>query len=354
MTEPLLEIDDLHVHFETEEGTVEALDGVSITVGRDEVVGVIGESGCGKSVTALSTMGLLQSPPAKIERGSIRYDGQDLLELSKSELNEIRGDDITMIYQDPMSSLNPVLTIGKQIIEPLLAHRDISKSEARTEAKRMLEAVGLADAERLLAEYPEALSGGMRQRVVIAMALITEPDLLIADEPTTALDVTIQAQIVDLLRDLREEFGMSVLFISHDLPVISEIADRMAVMYAGNVVETCAMRELFEAPLHPYTRKLAESIPKVGEVADRLPTIEGTVPELIDPPQGCRFASRCPQYIGDVCDSHDPELAAPDTAATTNHRVACHLYDESVPSSPPWHSRDEHEDSIRNNGGEEA
>jgi oligopeptide/dipeptide ABC transporter ATP-binding protein len=335
-SEPLLEIDDLHVHFHTEEGTVQALDGVSMTIGRDEVVGVIGESGCGKSVTALSTMGLLQSPPAEIVSGSIRYDGTELLDLSESQLNDIRGDDITMIYQDPMSSLNPVLTIGRQVMEPLLAHRDIPKSQARERAVEMLEAVGLADAERLMDEYPDALSGGMRQRVVIAMALITEPQLLIADEPTTALDVTIQAQIMDLLTDLREEFEMSVLFISHDLAVISEISDRVAVMYAGSVVENCEMRTLFEAPLHPYTRKLAESIPSLETRASRLPTIEGTVPELIDPPSGCRFAGRCPQYIGEVCDSIDPVLETPEELGESDHEVACHLYDDRSEATPPW------------------
>ncbi|WP_134671435.1 ABC transporter ATP-binding protein [Halorussus marinus] len=334
MTDPLLEIDDLHVHFHTEEGTVEALDGVSLTVERDEVVGVIGESGCGKSVTAFSTMGLLQSPPAEVVSGSIRYDGRELLDLSDDELDGIRGDDITMIYQDPMSSLNPVLTIGHQLTEPLLAHRDISKAAARQKAIEMLEACGLADAERLMDEYPDALSGGMRQRVVIAMALITEPKLLIADEPTTALDVTIQAQIMDLLRDLREEFEMSVLIISHDLAVISEIADRMAVMYAGNVVETCSMRELFEAPLHPYTRKLAESIPSLETSVQRLPTIEGTVPELIDPPTGCRFASRCPDYIGSECDEIDPQLAEPE--GIRDHEVACHYYTDESDAEPPW------------------
>ncbi|GAB7093273.1 ABC transporter ATP-binding protein [Halolamina litorea] len=334
--EPLLEIDDLHVHFHTEEGTVEAIDGVSLTIGRDEVLGVIGESGCGKSVTALSTMGLLKSPPADIVSGSIRYDGTELLDLSDQELNDVRGDDITMIYQDPMSSLNPVLTIGQQVMEPLLAHRDVSKETARERALEMLKSVGLADAERLMTEYPDALSGGMRQRVVIAMALITEPKLLIADEPTTALDVTIQAQIMDLLTDLREEFEMSMLFISHDLAVISEIADRIGVMYAGNVVEQCEMRELFESPLHPYTRKLAESIPSVEGRADRLPTIEGTVPELIDPPSGCRFAGRCPQYIGEVCDSVDPSLETPPALEGGDQKVACHLYDEEREGGPPW------------------
>lgn len=334
MTDPLLEIDDLHVHFHTEEGTVEALDGVSLTVDRDEVVGVIGESGCGKSVTAFSTMGLLQSPPADVVSGSIKYKGKELLDLSQDELNKIRGDEITMIYQDPMSSLNPVLTIGHQLIEPLLTHRDVSKEEAHNKAVEMLEACGLPDAERLMDEYPDALSGGMRQRVVIAMALITEPNLLIADEPTTALDVTIQAQIMDLLRELREEFEMSVLIISHDLAVISEIADRMAVMYAGNVVETCSMRELFENPLHPYTRKMAESIPSLEMTVDRLPTIEGTVPELIDPPQGCRFAGRCPDYIGGVCDKVDPELTEP--REVDNHYAACHYYTDESDAEPPW------------------
>jgi oligopeptide/dipeptide ABC transporter ATP-binding protein len=333
--EPLLSIDDLHVHFHTEEGTVEALGGVSLRIGRDEVLGVIGESGCGKSVTALSTMGLLQSPPAEIVKGSITYDGADLLDLSDKELNDIRGDDITMIYQDPMSSLNPVLTIGHQVKEPLLAHHDVSDEEAHERAVGMLESVGLADAERLMTEYPDALSGGMRQRVVIAMALITEPKLLIADEPTTALDVTIQAQIMDLLTDLREKFEMSVLFISHDLAVISEIADRIGVMYAGNVVEQCEMRTLFESPLHPYTRKLAESIPSVEEQSDRLPTIEGTVPELINPPSGCRFAGRCPQYIGKECDTVETELKTP-SAVEGDQKVACHLYDDQQPKDPPW------------------
>jgi len=361
--DPLLEIDDLHVQFHTEEGTVEALDGVSLSIGRDEVLGVIGESGCGKSVTALSTMGLLQSPPAEITGGSVRYDGRELLELPTGELNRIRGDEITMIYQDPMSSLNPVLTIGRQVTEPLLAHRDVATGEARERAIEMLRAVGLADAERLMAEYPDALSGGMRQRVVIAMALITEPKLLIADEPTTALDVTIQAQIMDLLADLREEFGMSVLFISHDLAVISEIADRVGVMYAGNVVETCDMRDLFESPLHPYTRKLAESIPSLDRRVDRLPTIEGTVPELIDPPTGCRFAGRCPQYIGEVCDDVDPPLSTPPELDGADHEVACHLYGDRSPADPPWeigagidhdHDRDRDRGSAASEGGEEA
>lgn len=336
MSENLLEIEGLHVHFHTEEGTVEALDGVSLDVGYDEVLGIIGESGCGKSVTILSVMRLLQSPPAEIVSGSIRYEGQELLDLPEREMNEIRGDNVTMVYQDPMSSLNPVLTIGRQLTEPLRAHTDCSKAEARQKAIHMLEDCGLADAERLMGQYPNALSGGMRQRVVIAMALVTEPKLLIADEPTTALDVTIQAQILDLLRDLQKEYEMSIIFISHDLAVISEIADRVGVMYAGNVVETCSMRELFDSPLHPYTRRLAESIPRLDTAVDRLPTIDGVVPELIDPPEGCRFASRCPEYIGDVCDDHDPPLEAPD--GYIDHSVACHLYDEKIEGEPPWAS----------------
>lgn len=334
MSDPLLKIEDLHVHFNTESGTVRALDGVSIEVGSNEVHGVIGESGCGKSVTVLSVMRLLQSPPAEIVEGTIEYNGVDLLSLPKKKLNKIRGSDITMVYQDPMTSMNPVLTIGHQLTEPLLAHTDMSKAEAREKGVEMLEACGLADAERLMDEYPHELSGGMRQRVVIAMALITEPELLIADEPTTALDVTIQSQIMDLLKDLQDQFGMSVVFISHDLGVISEISDRVSVMYAGRVVESCSMKALFTEPLHPYTRKLSESIPTLESDADRLPTIEGDVPSLYNPPEGCRFAPRCPRYIGEECDSVYPELEPIDGAP--DHEVACHLYTDIGMEDPPW------------------
>ncbi|MWG33421.1 ABC transporter ATP-binding protein [Halomarina oriensis] len=339
MTDPLLAIDDLHVHFHTEEGTVEALDGVDLEVYGDEVVGVIGESGCGKTVTMLSVMGLLQSPPAEVVGGSIRYDGRDLLTCSESELNEIRGEEISMIYQDPMTSLNPVLTVGRQVSEVLLAHRDISKRDARERSVEMLDACGLADPERLMDEYPHSLSGGMRQRVMIAMALVTEPNLLIADEPTTALDVTIQAQVMEVLRELRSDHEVSIVFITHDLPLVSEIADRIAVMYAGTVAETCSVERLFDRPLHPYTRKLTESIPKLDQPATRLPSIDGTVPSLVDPPDGCRFASRCPQFIGEECRSVTPALT--DVSGTGRHEVACHLYTDVSEASPPWPVDDE-------------
>jgi len=333
-SEPLLEIRNLHIRFHTEDGTVHALNGINLEAYRNEVLGIIGESGCGKSVTVLSIMRLLQSPPAEIAEGSIRYDGQDLTELSERELDTIRGNDISMIYQDPMSALNPVLTVGHQVTEPLLAHRDVTKAAAREQAIETLDACGLADAERIMGEYPHELSGGMRQRVMIAMALVTEPKLLIADEPTTALDVTIQAQILELLRDLQDEHQTTMIFISHDLPVVSEIADRIAVMYAGNVVETCDVESLFENPLHPYTRKLTESIPKLEQTPERLPAIEGTVPNMLDPPSGCLFADRCPQYIGGECDTVDPELSAP--VGESDHEVACHLYTDVGSADPPW------------------
>lgn len=334
MTDNILTVEDLKVDFHTEEGTVHALDGISFEVGYDEVLGVIGESGCGKSVTVLSVMGLLQSPPADIVDGTIEYKGTDLLSISDTELNEIRGDQISMVYQDPMTSLNPVLTIGHQVMEPLLRHTNMSKAAARQKGIDMLESCGLADADRLMDEYPHELSGGMRQRVVIAMALVTEPDLLIADEPTTALDVTIQAQIMELLKSLQEEFGMSVVFISHDLGVISEISDRIAVMYAGRVVESATMRNIFTNPLHPYTRKLSESIPSLDSTVDRLPTIEGQVPSLYNPPTGCRFASRCPEHLGEECDMIDPRLKRIEENAA--HKVACHLYTDVSEASPPW------------------
>mgnify|MGYP002762395194 CR=1 FL=1 len=333
MPDPLLEVRDLSVQFNTEDGVVEALDGVDLTLAEDEVLGVIGESGCGKTVTVLSVMRLLESPPAEVTSGEILFQGQDLLELSNDEMSELRGDEISMIYQDPMSSLNPTLKIGFQVAEPLLIHSDISEDEAMDRAIETLEACGLADAERIVDQYPHSLSGGMRQRVVIAMALIGEPKLLVADEPTTALDVTIQAQIVDLLHDLQREHGMSMIFITHDLPLVGEIADRISVMYAGNVVENCAVEELFENPRHPYTRKLRESIPRQDQTYDRLPTIEGSVPSLVGM-SGCRFASRCPQYIGEVCDEVPPDLGP--VADGSDHEVSCHLYTEQGDAEPPW------------------
>lgn len=333
MTDPLLEVRDLSVQFHTEDGVVEALDRVNLTLETDQILGVIGESGCGKTVTVLSVMGLLDTPPAKVTNGEILFNGRDLLKLSDEEVNSLRGDELAMIYQDPMSSLNPTLKVGYQVAEPLMIHRDMSKAEAYDRAIETLEACGLADADRIVDQYPHSLSGGMRQRVVIAMALINEPDLLVADEPTTALDVTIQAQIVDLLHELQRDHGMSMVFITHDLPLVGEIADRISVMYAGNVVENCAVEELFENPLHPYTRKLSESIPRQNRTYDRLPTIDGTVPSLVDI-SGCRFASRCPQYIGDECDGIRPELER--VTPESDHTVSCHLYTGMSDADPPW------------------
>jgi len=333
MADPLLEVRDLSVQFQTEDGVVEALDGVNLTLQRDEVLGVIGESGCGKTVTVLSVMGLLDSPPAEVTSGEIIFEGENLLERTEEGMNELRGDKLAMIYQDPMSSLNPTLKIGYQVAEPLLVHTELSKAEAYDRAVETLEACGLADADRIVDQYPHSLSGGMRQRVVIAMALISEPKLLVADEPTTALDVTIQAQIVELLYELQREHGMSMIFITHNLPLVGEIADRISVMYAGNVVENCGVEELFENPMHPYTRKLSESIPRQDRTYDRLPTIEGTVPSLIDM-AGCRFASRCPQYIGEECDRIRPELEP--VVPGSDHGVSCHLYTDMSDAEPPW------------------
>ncbi|NUE03678.1 ABC transporter ATP-binding protein [Halorubraceae archaeon YAN] len=321
----LLELKNLHVRFKTRAETVYAVNGVNFQVEENQVLGVIGESGCGKSVTALSIMGLLPSPPADIHQGEILYKGTNLLDLSEKELNRIRGNEIAMIYQDPMEALNPSLKIGFQVMEPLLTHRDISKADARERAIKILNECGLADAERIMGQYPHSLSGGMQQRVMIAMALITEPSLLIADEPTTALDVTIQAQIMDLLDNLRNDFNTSMVFITHDIPVVSGISDRIAVMYAGKVVETATVEQFMENQLHPYTQSLMKSIPKIGDTAEELPIIEGVVPTFDQNPKGCVFASRCPEYLGPECDNETPRLSVP-TDAAQGHETACHIY----------------------------
>lgn len=340
----LLEISDLRIRFDTARETVHALNGVNLTLGSDQTLGVIGESGCGKSVTALSIMGLVDSPPGVIEGGEIRYRGQNLLDLSESELNNIRGNEISMIYQDPMEALNPSLTIGYQVMEPLLEHADVSKSTAWERAVETLTQCGLADAERIMDEYPHGLSGGMQQRVMIAMGIITEPDLLIADEPTTALDVTIQAQILGLLSDLQERLGMSMIFITHDIPVVNEIADRIAVMYAGRVAEVAATEHIVNNPMHPYTELLLESMPKPDQAPDRLPVIEGVVPTFDQEPTGCVFASRCPEHLGKECDSIVPTLRE-SVEARPGQQTACHLYDE--PSQKV--STDEQSEQISHN-----
>lgn len=323
----LLEISDLQLRFDTARETVHALNGVNLELESNQTLGIIGESGCGKSVTAFTIMGLVDTPPGVIEGGEIRYQGQDLLKLSEAELNDIRGNKIAMIYQDPMEALNPSLTVGYQVMEPLLEHADISKPAAREQAIETLSQCGLADAERIIDEYPHELSGGMQQRVMIAMGIITEPDLLIADEPTTALDVTIQAQILDLLSDLQERLGMSMIFITHDIPVVNEVADRVAVMYAGRVMETAATDHLVENPMHPYTELLLESMPNPDAAPDRLPVIDGVVPTFDREPTGCVFASRCPEHLGDECDSIVPTLREPEQTQP-GHRTACHLYHE--------------------------
>ena len=304
----LLEIENLVTQFSTEHGVVRAVDGVSFAIQAGKTLGVVGESGCGKSVTALSVMRLIQTPPGKIAGGTVRFRGQDLLALAEPDMRAIRGNKISMIFQEPMTSLNPVFTAGEQVAEAVRLHEGASRAEARDRTIELFRMVGIASPEERIASYPHQMSGGMRQRVMIAMALACRPDLLIADEPTTALDVTIQAQILDLLARLQREMGMSVLLITHDLGVVAETCERVIVMYAGQIVEESSAAALFAKPRHPYTCGLLRSLPRSGERADRLREIPGMVPPLTDLPTGCRFRDRCDRAV-DRCAVEGPALA---------------------------------------------
>jgi oligopeptide/dipeptide ABC transporter ATP-binding protein len=307
---PLLEVSDLRTYFRTDAGVVRAVDGVSFHVLPGEVLGIVGESGCGKSVTALSIMQLIPRPPGELVDGSsIRFRGEELVGATERRLRELRGDDMAMIFQEPMTSLNPVYTIGDQIAESLRLHRSMTQRAARDRAIEMLRLVGIPAAETRVDDYPHQLSGGQRQRVMIAMALSCEPDLLIADEPTTALDVTIQAQILELLAELRARLGMAMILITHDLGVVAEVCDRVVVMYAGQVVEHGTVDRLFREPRHPYTEGLLRAVPRLGVRHEQLAVIPGTVPSASDWPAGCRFHTRCP-YGWDRCAEHTPPLLA--------------------------------------------
>jgi oligopeptide/dipeptide ABC transporter ATP-binding protein len=325
--EPLLRIANLSVHFRTSAGVVRAVDGVDYDVFRGETLAVVGESGCGKSVTAMAVLGLLPTPPAEIPRGSILFAGEELVGAAPERLREIRGDRVAMIFQEPMTSLNPVFTIGDQIMEGLVLHRGLPREAARREAARLLELVRIPAGEQRLREYPHQLSGGMRQRVMIAIALACRPELLIADEPTTALDVTVQAQILDLLGELQRELGMSIVLITHDLGVVAETAARVVVMYAGTVVERASVLSLFERPRHPYTAGLFLSLPSHDQGADALRPIEGSVPDPLNPPRGCRFHPRCP-FVMPVCRERDPVLTPRESPGEAPHRSACFYVDE--------------------------
>src|SRR6266571_42001 len=324
----LLEVRNLHTQFQTREGLVRAVDGVSFHLDRGELLGLVGESGCGKSITALSIMRLV-APPGKIVSGKILFDGHDLLKFSNVEMRALRGNDIAMIFQDPMTSLNPVFTVGEQIAEALRLHRKLSRKDARKAAIDAMQEVAIPDSELRASDYPHQLSGGMRQRVMIAMALACEPKVLIADEPTTALDVTIQAQILELLNNLRKTRELAVLLITHDLGVVAEVADRVAVMYTGKIVEESPVDELFARPKHPYTEGLLRSVPKLTaeHVArkQRLETIEGTVPSPTNLPPGCHFAPRCPYRLQRCVEGEIPLYPAGE-----NVIVRCVLYDPAT------------------------
>ena len=326
MKSKLLEIENLSVHFHTPEGVARAVDGVGFHLDKGETVGLVGESGCGKSVTSLSILGLIPSPPGRIESGEIRFAGQNLLDIDAERLRKIRGHQISMIFQEPMTSLNPVLTIGRQVAEPLMLHRRLSKSDALKEAVRWLNHVKIPAAEKRLDSYPHQLSGGMRQRVMIAMAMVCAPELLIADEPTTALDVTIQAQILSLMIRLKQELDMSLLLITHDLGVVAQMAARVVVMYAGQVVEEARVTDIFDRPFHPYTQGLLKSMPRIGGAQtgakQRLTEIPGIVPILTKVIVGCKFADRCPHAF-DTCRQSQPQLLA----IGSRHRVRCWLRD---------------------------
>lgn len=301
----VLEVKNLRTELFTNRGILEAVDNVSFSLEPGEILGLVGESGCGKSMSSMSIMRLLAKDRAKVT-GEVLLDGVDLLRCSDDEINKIRGNEISMIFQDVMTSLNPLLTVGQQIAEPLMVHKKMSKAQARNEAIELLKAVGIPEAEKRYKEYPNALSGGMRQRVMIAIALSCKPKVLIADEPTTALDVTIQAQILELMKKIRDEYGTSIIMISHDLGVIAETCDRAAVMYCGSIVEQGTIKELFEHPTHPYTIGLLNCIPTLTEQVDELYNIPGVVPALYNLPQGCKFAERCP-IVADECRMHCPE-----------------------------------------------
>ena len=321
MSEKVLEIKNLETHFFSSRGVAKAVDRVSYHVNKGEILGVVGESGCGKSVTSLSILQLVASPPGKIVGGEIIFDGEDLLKLTPKEMQKrIRGNRISMIFQEPMTSLNPLFTVGQQLMEPLMLHRGMDKKQAKAEAINMLKLVGIPMPERRFKQYPHSMSGGMRQRVMIAMALCCNPEVLIADEPTTALDVTIQAQILDLMKKLRDELGTSIIMITHDLGVVAEMCDRAVVMYCGSIVEEGAVEEIFKNPQHPYTQGLLASIPKLTDEHAELYNIKGTVPNLTKLPQGCRFAERC-EHCTEQCKQYRPGL----TELTETHKVRCFL-----------------------------
>ncbi|MFD2368606.1 ABC transporter ATP-binding protein [Brevibacillus sp. GCM10020057] len=314
----ILEVEQLRTRFRTDSGVVSVVDGVDFSIRAGETLGVVGESGCGKSVTSLSIMRLL--PPNGISEGTIRFNGKDVLGLSEKEMQRVRGNEIAMIFQEPMTSLNPLHTVGRQIEEAVMLHRKVSKSKAKERAIAMLKAVGMPRAEEIYGEYPHQLSGGMRQRVMIAMAMSCDPKLIIADEPTTALDVTIQAQILDLMRDLKEKTGTSIMLITHDLGVVAEMCDRVIVMYAGQVVEETDVDTLFESPKHPYTIGLMNSIPELDDEREYLDTIPGAVPLPQQMPKGCRFAPRCAKAM-QICHEQPPELLQLDRT-----KCRCWLY----------------------------
>jgi peptide/nickel transport system ATP-binding protein len=321
----LLEVKDLKTHFRTDDGIVRAVDGVSFSIEKGKTLGIVGESGSGKSVTCLTIMGL--NPKRNtITSGEAVFKGEDLLTLSPARLRDIRGNDIAMIFQDPMTSLNPVHTIGKQLVEAIQLHRDVSKKVARARALEVLRAVGIPRAEQRVDDYPHQFSGGMRQRVMIAMALVNDPDLLIADEPTTALDVTTQAQILNLMQRLQEDFGSAIIIITHDLGVVAEIADEVVVMYAARIVEQAGVDSVFNRPHMPYTWGLLGSLPRLDAHVDRLVQIPGQPPSLLRPPSGCRFHPRCP-YVMEVCKTKEPLLAQ--ISDDPEHLQACHLDEDT-------------------------
>ena len=323
MQDYLLKVNDLKTYYYTEEGVVHAVDGVDFGVLPGETFAIVGESGCGKSVTSLSILGLIPSPPGKIVGGEILYNGEDLLKKTEKQMRKIRGNDISMIFQEPMTSLNPVFTVGQQIGESLKYHQGMNKKEARERAVEMLKLVGIPEPEKAVDRYPHQLSGGMRQRVMIAMALACNPKVLIADEPTTALDVTIQAQIMQLLKKLQQQTGTSIILITHDLGVVAQIAHRVMVMYCGEAVESCDVHTIYKKPLHPYTMGLLDSIPKLTDAAGgRLPSIPGIVPAPDEMPKGCRFAPRCSK-CGTRCMAQKPDLIE----AEPGHTVRCFLYE---------------------------